>query len=102
MARIVGIATDPGDLVLDPFLGSATTAAVAHKLGRAWIGIEASGATLERYAEPRLRAVVDGSDRGGISEAAGWEGGGAFSTATASRAPRAPARAASPAGSAVA
>jgi adenine-specific DNA-methyltransferase len=78
MARIVGIATDPGDHVLDPFLGSATTAAVAHKLGRAWTGIEASAATIERYAEPRLRAVVDGSDRGGISEAAGWEGGGEF------------------------
>jgi len=78
MARVIGIATDPGDLVLDPFLGSATTAAVAHKLGREWIGIEASAATIERYAEPRLRAVVDGSDRGGISGAAGWEGGGAF------------------------
>ena len=80
MARIVSIATDPGDVVLDPFLGSATTAAVAHKLGRAWIGIEASEATIAAYAEPRLRAVVDGSDRGGISEAAGWEGGGAFVT----------------------
>ena len=82
MARIVGIATDPGDLVLDPFLGSATTAAVAHKLQREWIGIEASGATIARYAEPRLRAVVDGSDRGGISEPAGWEGGGEFELAT--------------------
>ena len=78
MARIVAIATDPGDLVLDPFLGSATTAAVAHKLGRVWTGIEASAATIERYAEPRLHAVVDGSDRGGISVAAGWEGGGGF------------------------
>jgi len=78
MARIVSIATDAGDLVLDPFLGSATTAAVAHKLGRAWIGIEASAATIERYAEPRLRAVADGRDRGGVSKACGWEGGGAF------------------------
>jgi len=51
---------------------------VAHKLGRAWVGIEASQATIARYAEPRLRAVVDGTDRGGISEAAGWDGGGTF------------------------
>ena len=56
MARIVAIATDPGDLVLDPFLGSATTAAVAHKARRRWIGIEAAEATIERYAAPRLRA----------------------------------------------
>jgi adenine-specific DNA-methyltransferase len=80
MARIIGIATDPGDLVIDPFLGSATTAAVAHKLGRRWIGIEASAPTIAAYAEPRLRAVVSGADRGGISEAVGWEGGGGFVT----------------------
>jgi adenine-specific DNA-methyltransferase len=84
MARVVRIATGPGDLVLDPFLGSATTAAVAHKLERAWVGIEASAATVERYAEPRMRAVVSGADRGGISEAAGWEGGGSFATSRAS------------------
>jgi len=54
MARIVGIATEPGDLVLDPFLGSGTTAAVAGEMGRDWIGIEASAATIERFAAPRL------------------------------------------------
>ena len=75
MARIVGIATDPGDLVLDPFLGSATTAAVAHKLERALDRDRGVGARRsQRYAEPRLRAVVSGADRGGISEAAGLGG----------------------------
>jgi adenine-specific DNA-methyltransferase len=54
MARIIEIATEPGDLVLDPFLGSGTTAAVAGRLGRRWIGIESSAATIERYAAPRL------------------------------------------------
>ena len=75
MARIVAIATDRGDLVLDPFLGSATTAAVAHKLGRAGSGSRRrrrrSSATRSRAARGRGR-----QDRGGISDAAGWEGGG--------------------------
>jgi adenine-specific DNA-methyltransferase len=57
MARIIRIASDPGDLVLDPFLGSGTTAAVAHKAGRRWIGIESSAKTIERFAEPRLWAA---------------------------------------------
>ena len=97
MARIVQTATDPGELVLDPFLGSGTTAAVAHKLGRRWIGIEASAATVERFAAPRLRAVAAGEDPGGVTETAGWEGGGRFeiSAARAARAPRAPSPAAS-------
>ena len=56
------MATDPGDWVLDPFLGSGTTAAVAHKMGRRWVGIE-SGEHLVTLAEPRLRRVVDGDDR---------------------------------------
>ena len=64
--------------MLDPFLGSATTAAVAHKLGRGWPGVELGPAIVERYAEPRLRAVVAGDDRGGITATAGWEGGGGF------------------------
>jgi len=60
LRRIVEIATDPGDLVLDPFLGSGTTAAVAHRLGRRWVGIELSRRTLQTYAVPRLRAVAAG------------------------------------------
>ena len=76
--RIVHIATKPGEIVLDCFLGSATSAAVAHKKGRRWVGIEREPATVETYASPRLGHVVDGTDRGGITEEAGWSGGGGF------------------------
>jgi len=69
--------TSPGDLILDSFLGSGTTAAVAHKMGRHWIGIEL-GEHCHTHCLPRLKAVVDGSDQGGISEAVGWKGGGGF------------------------
>ena len=95
MARIVAIATDPGDLVLDPFLGSGTTAAVAHKLGRRWHGVELDPAIVARFAEPRLRAVVAGEDPGGVTAAAGWGGGGGFVVAARgdSAAPRGLARA---------
>lgn len=65
--RILQIGSDPGDLVLDCFLGSGTTAAVAHKMGRRWIGIEREAETIETYALPRLRKVVSGEDQGGIS-----------------------------------
>jgi len=78
VARIVGIATNPGDVVLDCFLGSGTTAAVAHKLGRRWIGIEREASTVRTYAAPRLEKVVAGEDSGGVTESAEWEGGGGF------------------------
>jgi adenine-specific DNA-methyltransferase len=78
MARIVAIASDPGDLVLDPFLGSGTTAAVAHKAERRWIGVESSARTLEQYAEPRLCAVLEARDPGGVTAALEWAGGGGF------------------------
>ena len=74
--RIVHISTNPGDLVLDSFLGSGTTAAVAHKMGRRYIGIEL-GEHAVTHCVPRLKKVVDG-EQGGISEAAGWQGGGGF------------------------
>ena len=74
--RIVQIATNPGDLVLDSFLGSGTAAAVAHKMGRRWIGIEL-GEHAVTHCVPRLKKVVDG-EQGGISEAVGWKGGGGF------------------------
>lgn len=77
--RILTIATNPGDLVLDSFLGSGTTAAVAHKLGRRWIGVEL-GEHAYTHCYPRLRQVVDGSDQGGISQAVSWQGGGGFQT----------------------
>lgn len=75
--RILHIATNPNDLVLDSFLGSGTTAAVAHKMGRRWIGIE-MGEHAETHCLPRLQKVVAG-EQGGVSQAVGWQGGGGFS-----------------------
>ena len=75
--RVITIATKPGDLVLDSFLGSGTTAAVAHKMGRRWIGIEL-GEHAVTHCAPRLTKVIDGNDPGGITESVGWEGGGGF------------------------
>jgi adenine-specific DNA-methyltransferase len=74
--RAIHIATNDGDLVLDSFLGSGTTAAVAHKMGRRWIGIE-MGEHARTHCLPRLKKVVEG-EQGGISEAVGWKGGGGF------------------------
>ena len=74
--RLIRIATNPGDLVLDSFLGSGTTAAVAHKMGRRWIGIE-MGEHAQTHCLPRLQKVVDG-EQGGISQAVNWQGGGGF------------------------
>ena len=78
MERIIHIASSPGDLVLDCFAGSGTTAAVAHKMGRRWIMVEWSRQTVETFTAPRLAKVVSGEDPGGITEQAGWEGGGGF------------------------
>lgn len=75
--RIFDLSTNPGDLVLDSFLGSGTTAAVAHKMGRRWIGIEL-GEHCHTHCLPRLKKVVDGEDPGGITGAVGWKGGGGF------------------------
>ncbi|MEQ7514870.1 site-specific DNA-methyltransferase [Xanthomonas campestris] len=76
--RILRISTREGELVLDSFLGSGTTAAVAHKLGRQWIGIEV-GEHAVTLCRPRLQAVVDG-EQGGISSEVKWPetGGGGF------------------------
>lgn len=76
LQRVFEIATDSGDLVLDSFLGSGTTAAVAHKMGRRWIGIE-MGEHAATHCLPRLQKVIDG-EQGGISQAVGWNGGGGF------------------------
>ncbi|HCH66284.1 MAG: site-specific DNA-methyltransferase [Deltaproteobacteria bacterium] len=75
--RVIELSTQPGDLVLDAFAGSGTTAAVAHKLGRRWIAIERGDHCIS-HALPRLQKVVSGADPGGISTAVGWSGGGAF------------------------
>lgn len=78
MERVIHIATDPGDLVLDCFAGSGTTSAVAHKLGRRWITSESEPGTVADFTRPRLEKVVKGEDHGGITEAAEWKGGGGF------------------------
>lgn len=74
--RILTIASNPGDLVMDSFLGSGTTAAVAHKMGRRWVGIE-MGDHVKTHCALRLKKVVDG-EQGGISESVKWKGGGGF------------------------
>lgn len=66
LARIIEMASDPGDVVLDCFVGSGTTAAVAHKLGRRWLAAEWSRETVEAFVLPRLRRVIDGTDPGGV------------------------------------
>lgn len=74
---LLSAVTVPGDLVLDSFLGSGTTAAVAHKMGRRWIGIEL-GDHCDTHCAPRLKKVIDGEDQGGITKSANWQGGGGF------------------------
>jgi len=76
VSHILTIATDPDDLIIDSFLGSGTTAAVAHKMGRKYIGIEL-GEHCYTHCLPRLRSVVDG-EQGGISKTVEWQGGGGF------------------------
>jgi len=71
------IATNPDDLVLDSFAGSGTTGAVAHKMGRRWIMVEL-GEHCHTHIIPRLKKVIDGEDKGGVTEATGWKGGGGF------------------------
>ena len=75
--RVLTLGSNPGDLVLDSFLGSGTTAAVAHKMGRKWIGIEL-GEHCDTHCVPRLKKVIDGEDAGGITKSANWRGGGGF------------------------
>lgn len=75
--RVLTLGSNDGDIVLDSFLGSGTTAAVAHKMGRKWIGIEL-GDHCYTHCEPRLQKVVDGTDQGGISKAVNWQGGGGY------------------------
>lgn len=77
LKRIIELATNPGDLVLDSFAGSGTTGAVAHKMGRRWIMIEL-GEHCHTHIIPRLKKVVDGEDKGGITQAVNWKGGGGF------------------------
>jgi adenine-specific DNA-methyltransferase len=77
LSRIIELTTSPGDLVLDSFAGSGTTGAVAHKMGRCWMMVEL-GEHCHTHIVPRMKKVIDGEDKGGISEAAEWKGGGGF------------------------
>ncbi len=74
--RVLHVATNEGDLILDSFLGSGTTAAVAHKMNRRYIGIE-MGEHAHTHCQPRLAKVIEG-EQGGISKAVNWQGGGGF------------------------
>lgn len=75
--QILEMCTEKGDIILDSFLGSGTTAAVAQKTGRRYIGIEL-GNHAYTHCVPRLKIVTDGADQGGISKAQNWEGGSGF------------------------
>lgn len=77
LERIIHMSTVTGDFILDSFLGSGTTASVAHKMNRKWIGIEL-GDHADTHCLPRLKSVVDGSDLTGISKSMNWKGGGGF------------------------
>jgi len=77
LERIIRIATNPNDWVLDAFAGSGTTGAVAHKMGRKWVMIE-QGAHCVSHIRPRLLQVVRGEDLGGITPIVNWQGGGGF------------------------
>lgn len=76
LRRVLQLATDPGDRVLDPFLGAGTTAAVAHKMGRRWVGIELGPAF--ELSRARLTRVTRGEDPSGVTDDEAWAGGGGF------------------------
>lgn len=75
--RILELATAPGDLVLDSFGGSGTTGAVSHKMGRRWIMVEL-GEHAKTHIVPRMQKVIDGTDKGGVTKAVNWQGGGGY------------------------
>ncbi len=77
LERIIHISSNPGDIILDSFAGSGTTATTAHKMGRKWIAVEL-GDQAKTYIYPRFKKVIDGKDKLGISESVGWNGGGGF------------------------
>lgn len=78
LERVIHLSTRPGDLVLDFFAGSGTTAAVAHKMGRRWIAVERSSSTVSQHAAPRMNKVLLGKDHGGVTKKHHWKGGGKF------------------------
>lgn len=77
ISKIIQIATNTGDIVLDSFAGSGTTGAVAHKMGRRWIMVEL-GEHAKSHVVPRMRKVIDGADKGGVTAAVNWQAGGGY------------------------
>ena len=77
-SRVIHIATDPGDLVIDIYGGSGTTASVSQKMGRRWLTVEKESRTFHEYTLPRLNMVLQGKDSGGVTEKYSWSGGGEF------------------------
>ncbi|MDV8051018.1 site-specific DNA-methyltransferase [Pseudomonas aeruginosa] len=77
ISKIIQIATNTGDIVLDSFAGSGTTGAVAHKMGRRWIMVEL-GEHAKSHIVPRMRKVIDGADKGGVTAAVNWQAGGGY------------------------
>jgi adenine-specific DNA-methyltransferase len=75
--RVLRTSTEPNDLILDSFAGSGTTGAVAHKMGRRWIMVEL-GEHCHTHIIPRMKKVIDGEDKGGVTETVEWNGGGGF------------------------
>jgi adenine-specific DNA-methyltransferase len=78
LERIIHIATNPGELVVDIFGGSGTTATTAHKMRRRWVLAERSTHTVLDFIVPRLEHVINGTDDGGITSTVSWEGGGDY------------------------
>jgi adenine-specific DNA-methyltransferase len=78
LKRIISISSSPGDIEVDCFVGSGTTAAVAHKMRRRWIAVERETDVVRTFALPRLEKVVKGEDSDGVSQEVGWDGGGGF------------------------
>lgn len=76
--RVIQIATNPGDIVLDCFAGSGTTPAVAHKMGRRWVAVEQLRETVNTFTGPRLDKVIAGEDSGGVTDVLSWGGGGGY------------------------
>ena len=82
LERLINVCSEGGDIVLDCFGGSGTTAAAAHKMGRRWVTCEILPVTVDEFTQPRLERVVKGEDLGGISRSVAWSGGGGFRTVT--------------------
>ena len=78
--RVIDVASNPGDIVLDCFAGSGTTPAVSHKMERRWVAVELNSETVLRYVIPRADRVVRGDDSGGVTADTCWRGGGGFRT----------------------